>query len=63
MLLSKKPLGETVCDLQLGGDVGESDSTLSNVMTDEVIAHRNVFGELMMARVLCQLDGAFIVHS
>ena len=42
-------------------DVSNHDETCSDVVANEVIADADVLGELVVTRVLRQLDGAFIV--
>ena len=62
MLIAEEAFGEAICCLQSCGDVHEGDSTISDVLADEVVPHRDVFGKVMVTGVLGQLDGPLIIH-
>src|SRR5437016_4786191 len=51
--LSKQTFRQNICSLQLCGHVGEYDKSRGDVITDEVIAHCDVFGEVVVPGIVC----------
>ena len=63
MPLAEQSFCQDIRGLKLRSDVRQRDVTIRDVIADEMIANADVLGEIVMARILRQLDGAFVVDS
>ena len=58
-----QPFRQYVGRLQIRHDVNERNQTCGDVIANEVIADGDVLGEIVVSRIVRQLDGAFVVDT
>jgi hypothetical protein len=61
MSFAEQSFRQDVRGLEMRSNVRQCDATICDVIADEMIADANVLGEIVVAWILGQLDGAFVV--